>query len=41
VRGLADEHQVPGAKLALAQAYGANAQFYSMWAVGSSLDPLG
>ena len=41
VRGLADEHQVPGAKLALAQAYGANAQFFAMWAVGSSLDPLG
>lgn len=41
VRGLAGDHQVPGAKLALAQAYGANAQFYAMWAVGSSLDPLG
>jgi acetyl-CoA C-acetyltransferase len=41
VRGLAGEHQVGGAKLALAQAYGANAQFFAMWAVGSSLDPLG
>ncbi len=41
VRGLADEHQVGGAKLAIAQAYGANAQFFAMWAVGSSLDPLG
>jgi acetyl-CoA C-acetyltransferase len=41
VRGQAGEHQVGGAKLALAQAYGANAQFFAMWAVGSSLDPLG
>jgi acetyl-CoA C-acetyltransferase len=41
VRGLADEHQVGGAKLAIAQAYGANAQFFAMWAVGSSLNPLG
>ena len=41
VRGMAGDHQVPDAKLALAQAYGANAQFFAMWAVGSSLDPLG
>jgi len=41
VRGQAGDHQVPDAKLALAQAYGANAQFFAMWAVGSSLDPLG
>jgi acetyl-CoA C-acetyltransferase len=41
VRGQAGDHQVGGAKLALAQAYGANAQFFAMWAVGSSLDPLG
>jgi len=41
VRGQAGEHQVGGAKLALAQAYGANAQFFAMWAVGSSLNPLG
>jgi acetyl-CoA C-acetyltransferase len=41
VRGQAGDHQVGGAKLAIAQAYGANAQFYAMWAVGSSLDPLG
>ena len=41
VRGLADEHQVGGAKLAIAQAYGANAQFFAMWAVASSLNPLG
>ena len=41
VRGQAGDHQVEGAKLALAQAYGANAQFFAMWAVGSSLNPLG
>jgi len=41
VRGLAGDYQVGGAKLAIAQAYGANAQFYAMWAVGSSLNPLG
>jgi acetyl-CoA C-acetyltransferase len=41
VRGLAGEHQVDGAKVALAQAYGAATQYFSMWIVGSSLDPLG
>jgi acetyl-CoA C-acetyltransferase len=41
VRGMAGEHQVEGAKVALAQAYGAAAQYFSMWVVGSSLDPLG
>ena len=41
VRGQAEDHQVGGAKLAIAQAYGANAQFFAMWAVGSSLNPLG
>jgi acetyl-CoA C-acetyltransferase len=41
VRGLAGEHQVEGAKVALAQAYGAATQYFSMWIVGSSLDPLG
>ena len=40
VRGMAGEHQVDGAKVALAQAYGAAAQYFSMWAVGSSLDPF-
>jgi acetyl-CoA C-acetyltransferase len=40
VRGTAGEHQVDGAKLALAQAYGASAQYFAMWIVGSSLDPL-
>jgi acetyl-CoA C-acetyltransferase len=31
VRGMAGEHQVEGAKVALAQAYGAAAQYFSMW----------
>ncbi len=37
VRGRAGEHQVDGAKVALAQAYGANAQFFAMWIVASEL----
>ncbi|TQS41896.1 thiolase domain-containing protein [Cryptosporangium phraense] len=41
VRGTAGEHQVDGAKVALAQAYGASAQYFSMWLVGSSLDAVG
>ncbi|MCU1396148.1 MAG: Propanoyl-CoA C-acyltransferase [Ilumatobacteraceae bacterium] len=41
VRGMAGEHQVDGAKVAIAQAYGASAQYFAMWAVGSSLDPFG
>jgi acetyl-CoA C-acetyltransferase len=40
VRGTAGEHQVDGAKVALAQAYGASAQYFSMWIVGSSLDAV-
>lgn len=40
VRGMAGEHQVDGAKVALAQAYGAAAQYFSMWVVASSLDPF-
>jgi acetyl-CoA C-acetyltransferase len=40
VRGMAGEHQVEGAKVALAQAYGAAAQYFSMWVVASSLDPF-
>jgi len=40
VRGMAGEHQVDGAKVALAQAYGAAAQYFSMWIVGSSLDSV-
>ena len=41
VRGAAGEHQVDGAKVALAMAYGANSQYFSTWVVGSSLDPFG
>jgi acetyl-CoA C-acetyltransferase len=37
VRGAAGEHQVDGAKLALAQAYGGAAQFFAMWVVSSDL----
>jgi acetyl-CoA C-acetyltransferase len=40
VRGTAGEHQVDGAKVALAQAYGAAAQYFAMWVVASSLDPF-
>jgi acetyl-CoA C-acetyltransferase len=40
VRGAAGEHQVDGAKVALAQAYGANSQYFSMWVVASSLRPF-
>jgi len=35
VRGLAGEHQVPGARRALGHAYGGGAQFFAMWIVGS------
>jgi acetyl-CoA C-acetyltransferase len=41
VRGTAGEHQVDGAKVAIAQAYGAAAQYFAMWAVADSLDPFG
>ncbi len=41
VRGMAGEHQVDGARVAVGQAYGAAAQYFSMWAVGSNLDPFG
>jgi acetyl-CoA C-acetyltransferase len=40
VRGMAGEHQVDGAKVALAQAYGAAAQYFSMWIVADSLEPF-
>ncbi|MDA8356440.1 MAG: thiolase domain-containing protein [Actinomycetota bacterium] len=35
VRGEAGEHQVHGARRALAQAYGGGSQFFAMWVVGS------
>jgi acetyl-CoA C-acetyltransferase len=38
VRGQAGEHQVPGAKVALGQAYGGNAQYFAMAIFKSSLD---
>ena len=41
VRGAAGEHQVPGARTALAMAYGANSQYFSMWVVGDSQQPFG
>jgi acetyl-CoA C-acetyltransferase len=40
VRGTAGEHQVDGAQVAVAQAYGAAAQYFSMWIVANSLDPF-
>ncbi len=40
VRGRAGEHQVDGARVALAQAYGANSQYFAMWVVASSLQPF-
>ena len=41
VRGAAGEHQVDGAQVALAMAYGANSQYFSMWVVANSLQPFG
>ena len=41
VRGVAGEHQVDGAKTALAMAYGANSQYFSMWVVAKSQQPFG
>ena len=41
VRGAAGEHQVEGARTALAMAYGANSQYFSMWVVADSLQPFG
>jgi acetyl-CoA C-acetyltransferase len=34
VRGMAGEHQIEGAKLALGHAYGGASQFFAMWVVG-------
>ncbi len=41
VRGAAGEHQVEGANVALAMAYGANSQYFSTWVVANSLQPFG
>ncbi|MCU1601321.1 MAG: acetyl-CoA acetyltransferase [Frankiales bacterium] len=35
VRGLAGEHQVPDARVAMGHAYGGGSQFFAMWVVGS------
>jgi acetyl-CoA C-acetyltransferase len=35
VRGMAGEHQVEGARVAVGHAYGGGSQFFSMWAVGA------
>ena len=35
VRGMAGEHQVDGARVALGHAYGGGSQFFAMWIVGS------
>jgi acetyl-CoA C-acetyltransferase len=40
VRGQAGEHQVDGARVALAQAYGANSQYFAMWVVASTMQPF-
>ena len=39
VRNEAGEHQVDGAEVALAQAYGGAAQYFAMWLVSSELNP--
>jgi acetyl-CoA C-acetyltransferase len=35
VRGMAGEHQVPDAKMAMGHAYGGGSQFFAMWLVGA------
>ena len=37
VRGMAGEHQVDGARMAVGHAYGGGSQFFSMWAVSSEM----
>jgi acetyl-CoA C-acetyltransferase len=38
VMGLAEDHQIKDAKIAMGHAYGGAAQFFAMWIVSSSLD---
>ena len=38
VMGLAEDHQVEDAKVAMGHAYGGAAQFFAMWIVSSTLD---
>ena len=40
-RGRRRASRSTGPRSALAMAYGANSQYFSMWVVGSSLDPFG
>ena len=40
VRGMAGEHQVDDAHVALAQAYGGGAQYFAMWVVADALDAV-
>jgi acetyl-CoA C-acetyltransferase len=40
VMGTAGEHQIDGAKVALAQAYGGAAQYFAMWVVSSEREPF-
>jgi acetyl-CoA C-acetyltransferase len=35
VRGLAGEHQIDGARVAMGHAYGGGSQYFAMWIVGS------
>jgi acetyl-CoA C-acetyltransferase len=35
VRGMAGEHQIDGARVAVGHAYGGGSQFFAMWAVGA------
>jgi acetyl-CoA C-acetyltransferase len=37
VRGLAGEHQVDGARVAMGHAYGGGSQYFAMWIVGSEV----
>jgi acetyl-CoA C-acetyltransferase len=37
VRGLAGEHQVENARVALGHAYGGAAQYFAMWVVGREM----
>ncbi|MCU1372940.1 MAG: Propanoyl-CoA C-acyltransferase [Actinomycetia bacterium] len=40
VMGTAGEHQIDGARVALAQAYGGAAQYFAMWVVSSEQQPF-
>jgi acetyl-CoA C-acetyltransferase len=40
VMGTAGDHQIDGARIALAQAYGGAAQYFAMWVVSSEQQPF-